>query len=161
MAIGEFLQIMQMIEKKLRESNPKMEVRNAFPKELRRNPQAESLAVVGIQKVSLLPMGMENFYGESLKVMGRKAEVWVKVSFCCPTGERCWKMWEDCAQSMLFSKEMKLSQAECGEAVFQKDWGGIVLPVRFCMEFIISGESDGGEEFYPKRFQIVRKGETI
>lgn len=160
--MGEFSQIMQIVAEQIKSVSPQMEVVNAFPNAPRNNPQKENLAVIGIQKVSLQPIGFEDFCGESFQVRGKKAEVWVKVSFCCKSAQQCWESWESVLNSMMFSKKLKVGQAECGETVWQKDWGGIVLPVRFCLDFIISGEKDQEEtELYPEQFKIIRKGEKI
>lgn len=78
---GEFSQIMQIVAEQIKSASPQMEVVNAFPNAPRNNPQKENLAVMGIQKVSLQPIGFEDFCGESFQVRGKKAEVWVKVSF--------------------------------------------------------------------------------
>lgn len=70
--------------------------------------------MIGIQKVSLQPIGFEDFCGESFQVRGKKAEVWVKVSFCCRSAQQCWESWESVLNSMMFSKKLKVGQAECG-----------------------------------------------
>ncbi len=82
--------------------------------------------------------------------------------FAARVRSSAWESWESVLNSVMFSKKLKVGQAECGEAVWQKDWGGIVLPVRFCLDFIISGEKDQEEtELYPEQFKIIRKGEKI
>ena len=160
--MGEFSQIIQIVAEQIKSASPQMEVVNAFLNTSRNNPQKENLAVIGVQKVSMQSVGFEDFCGESFQVRGKKAEIWVKVSFCCKSAQQCWESWESVLSSMIFSRNIKIRQAECGEATWQKDWGGIVLPVRFCMDFIITGEKDQEEtEFYPEQFRIIRKGENI
>lgn len=59
--MGEFSQIMQIVAEQIKSASPQMEVVNAFPNVPRNNPQKENLAVLGIQKVSLQPIGFEDF----------------------------------------------------------------------------------------------------
>ena len=96
---------------------------------MRPNPQLGQLAVLGIQKVGLSPLGLGNLYDGQQKA-GRLAQVWLKLSLCCPSAEECWALWERCAQRLLFHPQLKLTQIECSEAVWQKDWNGVVLPVK-------------------------------
>lgn len=70
--MGEFSQIMQIVAEQIKSASPQMEVVNAFPNAPRNNPQKENLAVVGIQKVSLQPIGFEDFCGESFRIQGKK-----------------------------------------------------------------------------------------
>ena len=51
--MGEFSQIMQIVAEQIKSASPQMEVVNSFPDAPRNNPQKESRAVIGIQKVSL------------------------------------------------------------------------------------------------------------
>ena len=71
--MGEFSQIMQIVAEQIKSVSPQMEVVNAFPNAPRNNPQKENLAVIGIQKVSLQPIGFEDFCGESFQVRGQKS----------------------------------------------------------------------------------------
>ena len=84
--------------------------------------------------------------------------MWVKVSFCCKSGEDCWKLWESCAQGMLFSQQLKLSQIECGEAAWNKDWGGVVLPVLLCLSFVVSGSDEQQPGTRLEEIKVIRKG---
>ena len=127
--MDDFSQMLELVAQQLKVSDSTLRVERAYPAKLRGNPQCEKLAVIGIQKVKLEPVGLQNFYGGQTLPLGRQATVWVKVSFCCKSGEDCWKLWESCAQGMLFSQQLKLSQIECGEAAWNKDWGGVVLPL--------------------------------
>ena len=139
--MGEFLQMLEQVRQVLRQGEPSLEVRTAFSTRMRPNPQLGRLAVLGIQKVGLSP-------------------VWLKLSLCCPSAEECWELWERCAQRLLFHPQLKLTQIECSEAVWQKDWNGVVLPVKLCCEWVISGEAPGAEGPYPEGFRIIRKGES-
>ena len=65
--------------------------------------------------------GDAELYGEEDQPLGRQAQVWMKISFCCPSGEECWRLWERCAQRLLFSDKLGAEQIECGEAVWQKE----------------------------------------
>ena len=104
------------------------------------------------------PLGMQSFYGEEDQPLGRQAQVWMKISFCCPSGEECWRLWERCAQRLLFSDKLGAEQIECGEAVWQKDWGGVVLPVKLCCKFLISGSTGEASRPIPEQVRVVRKG---
>ena len=114
--MDDFSQMLELVAQQLKGSDSALRVERAYPAKLRGNPQCEKLAVIGIQKVKLEPVGLQNFYGGQTLPLGRQATVWVKVSFCCKSGEDCWKLWERCAQGMLFSQQLKLSQIECGKA---------------------------------------------
>ena len=70
--MGEFSQIMQIVAEQIKSASPQMEVVNAFPNAPRNNPQKENLAVMGIQKVFLQPIGFEDFCGESFQVRGKQ-----------------------------------------------------------------------------------------
>lgn len=133
-------------------------VLGAYPQQLRARPQRQKLAVVAIQKVLMQPLGMQSFYGEEDQPLGRQAQVWMKISFCCPSGEECWRLWERCAQRLLFSDKLGAEQIECGEAVWQKDWGGVVLPVKLCCKFLISGSTGEASQPMPEQVRVVRKG---
>lgn len=93
-----------------------------------------------------------------LECSNRQAQVWMKISFCCPSGEECWRLWERCAQRLLFSDKLGAEQIECGEAVWQKDWGGVVLPVKLCCKFLISGSTGEASQPMPEQVRVVRKG---
>ena len=85
----------------------------------------------------------------------------MKISFCCTNATACCELWEGCAQRLLFSEQLSFKQIECGQAVWNKEWSGIVLPVKLCCEFILSGTGEGDSGlFYPQSFHIVRKGEV-
>ncbi len=157
--MGEFLQMLEQVRQVLRQGEPELEVRTAFSARMRPNPQLGQLAVLGIQKVGLSPLGLGNLYDGQQKA-GRLAQVWLKLSLCCPSAEECWELWERCAQRLLFHPQLKLTQIECSEAVWQKDWNGVVLPVKLCCEWVISGEAPGAEGPYPEGFRIIRKGES-
>lgn len=139
--MNEFSQMIELVKQELLRSDAQMEVLGAYPQQLRARPQRQKLAVVAIQKVLMQPLGMQSFYGEEDQPLGRQAQVWMKISFCCPSGEECWQLWEGCAQRLLFSDKLGAEQIECGEAVWQKDWGGVVLPVKLCCKFLISGST--------------------
>ena len=157
--MNEFSQILTLLKQELCACDKELKVFSAFVNLPRQNPQHSKVAVVGIQKVALTPMGLENYYGDEKLPFGRKAQVHLKVSFCCKSGEECWKLWESCAQRLIFSKELKVGQMECGEVSWQKDWGGMVLPVKLCCDFIISGTADeSASGIHPDSFQIIRKG---
>lgn len=156
--MNEFSQMIELVKQELLRSDAQMEVLGAYPQQLRARPQRQKLAVVAIQKVSMQPLGMQNFYGEENHPLGRQAQVWMKVSFCCPSGEECWQLWERCAQRLLFSDKLGAEQIECGEAVWQKDWGGVVLPVKLCCNFLISGSTGEVAQPMPEQVRVVRKG---
>ena len=132
-----------------------LEVLGAYPQQLRARPQRQKLAVVAIQKVLMQPLGMQSFYGEEDQPLGRQAQVWMKISFCCPSGEECWRLWERCAQRLLFSDKLGAEQIECGEAVWQKDWGGVVLPVKLCCKFLISGSTGEASQPMPEQVRVL------
>lgn len=158
--MGEFSEILSAVEQELRASDASLEVIHAFPEKMRPNPQKKKLAVVGIQKVSLAPVGLNDYCAGDNLSLGKKAAVWVKISFCCPNATACWELWESCAQRLLFSGRISFRQIECGQAVWNKEWGGIVLPVELCCEFILSGAQEGGSGWFcPDSFRVVRKGE--
>lgn len=156
--MDDFSQILELVFRQLQQGDSELEVRRAYPAKYRANPQGAKLAVVGIQRVKLDAVGMQNFYGGQTMPLGRQASVWVKVSFCCRSGEECWKLWESCAQGLLFSQQLKVNEIECGEAAFQKDWGGVVLPVVLELSFLISG-SDGEQSGTKlEEIRVIRKG---
>ncbi len=157
--MGEFLQMLGQVREAILQGEPNLEVRTAFSTKMRPNPQLAQLAVIGIQKVGLTPLGLGNLY-DGQQEMGRRAQVWLKLSLCCPSAEACWELWERCAQRLLFHPKMNLTQIECGEAVWQKDWGGVVLPVKLCCEWVISSRAEGAEGLCPEGFRIIRKGES-
>lgn len=159
--MGEFSEILSVVEQELRASDTSLEVIRAFPEKARPNPQRKKLAAIGIEKVSMAPVGLNDYcMGENVS-LGKKAEVWVKISFCCTNATACWELWEGCAQRLLFSEKLSFKQIECGQAVWNKEWSGIVLPVKLCCEFILSGTGEGDSGlFYPQSFHIVRKGEV-
>ena len=99
--MDDFSQMLELVAQQLKGSDSALRVERAYPAKLRGNPQCEKLAVIGIQKVKLEPVGLQNFYGGQTLPLGRQATVWVKVSFCCKSGGDCWKLWESCAQGML------------------------------------------------------------
>ena len=74
------------------------------------------------------------------------------------SGEECWRLWERCAQRLLFSDKLGAEQIECGEAVWQKEWGGVVLPVKLCCKFLISGSTGEASQPMPEQVRVVRKG---
>ncbi len=157
--MNEFSQILSMVSQELKAGESDLEVRKSFPESLKKVPQRKALAVVAIQKVNCSSVGMQSLYQEEKLPFGKRAQVFIKISLCCKSGEECWKLWERCAQKLLFSKRLSAKQIECGEAAWQKDWGGIVLPVRLCCEFIIGQEEgDGQEGICPEQFEIIRKG---
>ena len=90
--MDDFSQMLELVAQQLKVSDSTLRVERAYPAKLRGNPQCEKLAVIGIQKVKLEPVGLQNFYGGQTLPLGRQATVWVKVSFCCKSGEDCWKM---------------------------------------------------------------------
>ena len=92
--MDDFSQMLELVAQQLKGSDSALRVERAYPAKLRGNPQCEKLAVIGIQKVKLEPVGLQNFYGGQTLPLGRQATVWVKVSFCCKSGEDCWKLWE-------------------------------------------------------------------
>ena len=156
--MNEFSQMIELVKQELLRGDAQMEVLGAYPQLLRARPQRQKLAVVAIQKVLMQPLGMQSFYGEEDQPLGRQAQVWMKISFCCPSGEECWRLWERCAQRLLFSDKLGAEQIECGEAVWQKDWGGVVLPVKLCCKFLISGSTGEASQPIPEQVRVVRKG---
>lgn len=70
--MGEFSQIMQIVAEQIKSASPQMEVVNAFPNVPRNNPQKENLAVIGIQKVFLQPIGFEDFVVRAFKCGAKK-----------------------------------------------------------------------------------------
>ena len=81
--MGEFSEILSVVEQELRASDASLEVIRAFPEKARPNPQRKKLAAIGIEKVSMAPVGLNDYcMGENVS-LGKKAEVWVKISFCC------------------------------------------------------------------------------
>lgn len=101
--MNEFSQILRTAQRLVKGYDAELEVVQSFPDHPRSNPQSGCLAVVGIQKVSILPLGMNDYYGEQLMPFGKRTKVWLKVSFCCKSGEECWKLWERTASRLLFS----------------------------------------------------------
>lgn len=81
--MDDFSQMLELVAQQLKGSDSALRVERAYPAKLRGNPQCEKLAVIGIQKVKLEPVGLQNFYGGQTLPLGRQATVWVKVSFCC------------------------------------------------------------------------------
>ena len=81
--MDDFSQMLELVAQQLKVSDSTLRVERAYPAKLRGNPQCEKLAVIGIQKVKLEPVGLQNFYGGQTLPLGRQATVWVKVSFCC------------------------------------------------------------------------------
>ena len=156
--MDDFSQMLELVAQQLKVSDGALRVERAYPAKLRGNPQCEKLAVIGIQKVKLEPVGLQNFYGGQTLPLGRQATVWVKVSFCCKSGEACWKLWERCAQGMLFSQQLKLSQIECGEAAWNKEWGGVVLPVLLCLSCVVSGSDGQQPGTRLDEIKVIRKG---
>ena len=152
----EFLQAAQLLKSNLLESMPDLKVLFSWEPIPRSNPQIPELAVVGIQKVSLMPASLGEFYGENI-ARCRKAQIGCKISFCASSAQQCWELWEQCMQKLSFSSELKVKEIECGEAVWQKDWGGIVLPVKLLFEILI--ESQKQKENMPDKVKIIRKGE--
>ena len=59
---------------------------------------------------------------------------------------------------MLFSQQLKLSQIECGEAAWNKDWGGVVLPVLLCLSFVVSGSDEQQPGTRLEEIKVIRKG---
>ena len=104
--MNEFSQMIELVKQELLRGDAQMEVLGAYPQQLRARPQRQKLAVVAIQKVLMQPLGMQSFYGEEDQPLGRQAQVWMKISFCCPSGEECWRLWERCAQRLLFSDKL-------------------------------------------------------
>ena len=118
--MNEFSQMIELVKQELLRGDAQMEVLGAYPQQLRARPQRQKLAVVAIQKVLMQPLGMQSFYGEEDQPLGRQAQVWMKISFCCPSGEECWRLWERCAQRLLFSDKLGAEQIECGSAAAQE-----------------------------------------
>lgn len=87
--MNEFSQMIELVKQELLRGDAQMEVLGAYPQQLRARPQRQKLAVVAIQKVLMQPLGMQSFYGEEDQPLGRQAQVWMKISFCCPSGEEC------------------------------------------------------------------------
>ena len=139
--MNEFSQMIELVKQELLRGDAQMEVLGAYPQQLRARPQRQKLAVVAIQKVLMQPLGMQSFYGEEDQPLGRQAQVWMKISFCCPSGEECWRLWERCAQRL-----------------WQKEWGGVVLPVKLCCKFLISGSTGEASQPMPEQVRVVRKG---
>ena len=51
-----------------------------------------------------------------------------------------------------------LSQIECGEAAWNKDWGGVVLPVLLCLSFVVSGSDEQQPGTRLEEIKVIRKG---
>ena len=79
--MDDFSQMLELVAQQLKGSDSTLRVERAYPAKLRGNPQCEKLAVIGIQKVKLEPVGLQNFYGGQTLPLGRQATGGVKVSF--------------------------------------------------------------------------------
>ena len=132
----------ELVAQQLKGSDSALRVERAYPAKLRGNPQCEKLAVIGIQKVKLEPWGCRTFTaGRRCRWAGRR-RCGSRSRSAAKAARTAWKLWERCAQGMLFSQQLKLSQIECGEAAWNKDWGGVVLPVLLCLSFVVSGSDE-------------------
>ena len=73
--MDDFSQMLELVAQQLKGSDSALRVERAYPAKLRGNPQCEKLAVIGIQKVKLEPVGLQNFYGGQTLPLGRQATV--------------------------------------------------------------------------------------
>ena len=55
--MDDFSQMLELVAQQLKGSDSALRVERAYPAKLRGNPQCEKLAVIGIQKVKLEPVG--------------------------------------------------------------------------------------------------------
>ena len=51
-----------------------------------------------------------------------------------------------------------LFRSECGEAAWNKDWGGVVLPVLLCLSFVVSGSDEQQPGTRLEEIKVIRKG---
>ena len=156
--MNEIYKIIKQLEVKLKEAAPELEIVPPWENCMRRNPQAKSIAAISIGRLKVLPAALGEFCSESLNPC-RKIEVSFQLSLCAPSAAFCWELWEKCMHKLMFASGVSLSQAECGEAVWKKEWGGVVLPIKICCEFLIG--KDCQPEPLPEKIQIVRKGEIL
>ena len=154
--MNEFNQVIKLMEAQIKESVPELEILSPWENISRKNPQSKAVAVIAVSKLSVLPAALGEICSENLSKF-RKVQISFQLSFCTPNASRCWEIWERCMDRIIFSSGISLLQAECREAVWKKEWGGVVLPVELCCEFLLS--KDQRPEPMPDKIKIIKKGE--
>ena len=82
--MDDFSQMLELVAQQLKGSDSTLRVERAYPAKLRGNPQCEKLAVIGIQKVKLEPVGLQNFYGGSARSSAAKRRgTRTGAAWCC------------------------------------------------------------------------------
>ena len=154
--MNEFSQLLDIAGRIVKGENISLSVMKSFCMQPRRNPQNVPFVVLGIKKAAILPLGLENYCGGAGAPSGRRVQAQLKLMFCAASGEDCWKLWEEAAERLIFSQELKVSGIECGEAAWQKDIGAVALAVGMSCEFIMSGGVQAAID--PQTVRVIRKG---
>lgn len=157
--MSDFLKILSLLEQELKAAKEDLRVQTSFSSQPKPLP-FEKTAIITVEKAECVPLGLAGIVREGQFPVGKRVKLWLRAKLCCQSGEDCWRLWDSCAQRILFSQKLAVECIECGEAQWDKSAGGVALPVRICCEFIIGKEQEDSGDLCPDTFYVVRKGEN-
>ena len=157
--MSDFLKVISLLEQELKAAQQDLQVRTSFSSQPKPLPY-EKTAIITIEKAECASAGLAGIVREGQFPTGKRVKLWFRVKLCCQSGEECWKLWDSCAQRLLFSQKLAAVCIECSEAQWDKSAGGVALPVRICCEFIIGKEREDSGNICPSEFYVVKKGES-